>query len=256
MLSLVLHGLNTGVVTTKYPFQPEDMPEGYVGGIDLLSERLPGNKAKDCEEICPTSAIEALPDGGVRLDRGRCIMCGFCADKVPEMFGKSRSHETAVTMRDSLVVVSGENPVKAPSVVQNTARLYRRSLHIRHLDAGDDNATVSEVKLLSSPAYDLHRLGMFFTTSPRHADALLVTGCVTNAMKPILLETFNAMPSPRLVIAAGVEAISGAPFDKSYAVAGGVDQVLPVDIYIPGSPPSPLALLYGLMLATGRSAWK
>lgn len=131
-------------------------------------------------------------------------------------------------------------------------RLFGRSLHIRHVDSGSCNACESEIKLLTSPYYDLHRLGIFFTPSPRHADLLLVTGPVTRAMEGPLLRTYEAMPDPRLVVAVGACACTGGVFGPSAYVRGGLEGVLPVDSYIPGCPPTPLALIYGLLLAINR----
>jgi formate hydrogenlyase subunit 7 len=132
-------------------------------------------------------------------------------------------------------------------------RLFGRSLHIRHVDAGSCNACESEIKLLTNPYYDIQRLGIFFTTSPRHADLLLVTGPVTRTMEDPLRQTYEAMPDPRLVVAVGACACSGGIFGPSAFSLGGVGEVLPVDVFIPGCPPSPLTLTHGLLLALGRA---
>jgi Ni,Fe-hydrogenase III small subunit len=130
-------------------------------------------------------------------------------------------------------------------------RVFRRSVHIRHVDTGSDGAVEQEIAALLSPYYDMQRLGLFFTASPRHADVLLVTGPVTRPMVEPLQLTYEAMPDPRIVVAAGTDACSGGIWTGD-EVLGGVDQVLPVDVYIPGDPPTPIALLHGLLLATGR----
>ena len=132
-------------------------------------------------------------------------------------------------------------------------RLFRRSLHVRHVDAGSCNACESEIKLLTSPYYDMHRLGIFFTPSPRHADLLLVTGPVTRAMEAPLRRAYEAMPDPRLGVAVGACACDGGLFGPSAFTRGGLSRVLPVDVFIPGCPPSPLTLLHGLLLALGRA---
>ena len=129
---------------------------------------------------------------------------------------------------------------------------FRRSLHIRHVDYGSDGAVEQELAALLNPYYDMQRLGLFFTASPRHADVLLVTGPVTRPMVEPLRRTYEAMPEPRVVIAAGTDACSGGIWNGP-EVLGGVDQVLPVDVYIPGDPPSPIALLHALLLASGRA---
>jgi Ni,Fe-hydrogenase III small subunit/formate hydrogenlyase subunit 6/NADH:ubiquinone oxidoreductase subunit I len=127
-----------------------------------------------------------------------------------------------------------------------------RSLHIRHMAAGSENACDWEIAALLGPVYDVQRLGIDFVASPRHADLLLVTGAVTRNLEPALLATYEAMPSPRLVVAVGDEACSGGILQGSYACAGGVDKCLPVDVYIPGDPPSPRALIHGLLLALDK----
>ena len=136
---------------------------------------------------------------------------------------------------------------------ERVQRLFGHSLHIRHVDAGSCNACESEIKLLLNPYYDVQRLGIFFTTSPRHADLLLVTGPVTRAMEDPLRQTYDAMPDPRLVVAVGACACGGGIFGSSAFARGGVAEVLPVDVFIPGCPPSPLTLMHGLLLALGRA---
>ncbi|QSO47218.1 NADH-quinone oxidoreductase subunit B family protein [Alicyclobacillus mengziensis] len=128
-------------------------------------------------------------------------------------------------------------------------KVFRRSLFVRHIDVGSCNACESEVLALSNPYYNFHRLGLFFTASPRHADVLLVTGALTHAMQPILLETYKAMPEPRIVIAAGVCALHGGVFVNSAQFAGPVDSILPVDAFVPGCPPTPYALINGILTA-------
>lgn len=131
--------------------------------------------------------------------------------------------------------------------------LFRRSLYIRHVDAGSCNACESEIKQLTSPYYDIHRLGFFFATSPRHADLLLVTGPITRAMEAPLRRTYEAMPDPKLVVGVGACACNGGIFGASCLTRGGLAHVLPVDAFIPGCPPTPLALIHGLLLAIGRT---
>lgn len=131
------------------------------------------------------------------------------------------------------------------------SRAFRRSLHIRHVDAGSDGAAESELQALFNPYYDLHRLGFFFTASPRHADILMVTGGVTRAMAEPLRRTLALVPEPRAVIAVGSAACGGG-VASSAEVLGGVDRVVPVDVYLPGDPPNPLALLHALLLSVDR----
>jgi Ni,Fe-hydrogenase III small subunit len=131
-------------------------------------------------------------------------------------------------------------------------RLFGRSLHIRQVDAGSCNGCELEIGGLTGPHYDLERFGLHFVASPRHADCLLVTGPVTRNMAEALRRTWAATPDPKLVVAAGDCARDGGLFAGSYAVVGGVGAVVPVDAIILGCPPSPKALLAGLLAAIGR----
>jgi Ni,Fe-hydrogenase III small subunit len=122
-----------------------------------------------------------------------------------------------------------------------------RSLAVRHVDAGSCNACELELHALANPFYDLERFGLRFVASPRHADVLLVTGPVARNMREALERTYRAMPDPKWVIAAGACAADGGLFRNSYAISGGVGDVLTVDLHIAGCPPTPLALLEGLL---------
>jgi len=125
--------------------------------------------------------------------------------------------------------------------------VFGRSLAIREVDTGSDNSPEIELVNLTAPHYDIERFGITFVASPRHADVLIVTGPVTVNMAQALKKTYDATPAPKLVIALGDDACDGGIFKGSYAVLGGVDQVLPVDMKIPGNPPSPKRILAGLL---------
>jgi Ni,Fe-hydrogenase III small subunit len=131
-------------------------------------------------------------------------------------------------------------------------RTLGRSLHIREVDAGSCNGCEVEIVGLNSPVYDIERFGIHFVASPRHADMLLVTGPVSRNMELALRKTYDATPEPRLVVAVGACGCSGGIFGQNYATIGGVDKVIPVDVYVPGCPPSPQALLRGILTAIGR----
>jgi Ni,Fe-hydrogenase III small subunit len=142
----------------------------------------------------------------------------------------------------------------AGSLQAAARRRLGRSLSIRQVDAGSCNGCELEIHALSNPFYDLERFGLRFVASPRHADVLLVTGPVTQNMREALLRTYAATPGPKWVVAAGDCAMTGGLFAGSYAVAGGVDAVVPVDVRIPGCPPTPTALLRGLLAVLESSA--
>ena len=124
---------------------------------------------------------------------------------------------------------------------------FGRSLAIREVDTGSDNSPEIELVNLTTPYYDIERFGVSFVASPRHADALAVTGPVTQSMAVALRKTYDATPAPKLVIAIGDDACDGGLFKGSYAVVGGVEQVVPVDVKIPGNPPTPKEIMKGLL---------
>jgi Ni,Fe-hydrogenase III small subunit len=133
--------------------------------------------------------------------------------------------------------------------------VFGRSLAIRELDCGSDNATEIEINNLNNAFYDLERFGITFVASPRHADLLIVTGAVTHNMEVAAQKTYDAMPSPKFVVAVGDDACDGGIYKGTYAVLGGADKILPVDMKIPGNPPTPTQILEGL-LALMRKARK
>lgn len=141
-----------------------------------------------------------------------------------------------------------EDPVVA-RLQQEILRTLGRALTIRHVDAGSCNACELEAHALMNPYYNIEGLGIRFVASPRHADALLVTGPVTKHMAIALRRTYDATPEPKLVIAAGECACGRGIFGESYATIGAVDKLLPVDVRIPGCPPSPTALMQGILAA-------
>ena len=161
-------------------------------------------------------------------------------------------------MRRTLLESLLRRPLTEPAPDADTAALAAdldraarrrlgRSLAIREVDAGSCNGCELEIHALSNPYYDLERFGLRFVASPRHADVLLVTGPVTKNMREALLRTWQATPDPKWVVAAGDCAITGGIFAGSYACEGGAEKILPVALRIPGCPPTPTALLRGLL---------
>src|SRR5450755_1508536 len=254
----VLRGLRDGVVTTRWPGRPDPYAESWRGPATVLDPHPADSGAAGLAALCPTGAITTTADGGVRLDQGRCILCGRCVDQRPDVFGWSRGPANGALARPGLVVPETSETAQARAAVRaglaaRTAAL-RRSVHLRHVDAGSDGAEEQEIAALLNPLYDIHRLGIFFTASPRHADVLLVTGAGAHGMAEPLRRTYTGMPDPKVVIAVGTDAVSGGLARGSYATAGGVGAVLPVDVWLPGSPPSPFSILHALLVALGRLA--
>jgi Ni,Fe-hydrogenase III small subunit/formate hydrogenlyase subunit 6/NADH:ubiquinone oxidoreductase subunit I len=254
-----LRGVSRARVTTGYPRGEEPPPAGFRARALLDPEAVDRDASARLAAICLPDALAHDAQGRLGLDASRCIGCGLCFDvddrdparpsPATGAIALDPGYELAARSRERLVVGAARREADIRPAPLGGA--FRRSMHIRHVDAGSDGAVEQEIAALLGPYYDMHRLGFFFTASPRHADVLLVTGPVTTPMVQPLRRTFEAMPQPRVVVAAGTDACSGSIWSGP-EVVGGVDRVLPVDVYIPGDPPSPIALLHGLLLAAGR----
>jgi Ni,Fe-hydrogenase III small subunit/ferredoxin len=259
----VLRGLRDGVVTTRWPARPDDYADTWRGPARPLPAAAPTpnpaglESPMSIEALCPTGAIEV--GGTVRVDQGRCILCGHCVAQRPDVFAWSRgaTGPGAAALTPNQLIVP-ELPDTDAAVEAARARLrertaaLRRSVHIRHVDAGSDGSEEWEIQALLGPVYDIHRLGVFFTASPRHADVLLVTGAGTRGMTVPLRTTYDAMPDPKIVIAAGTDAVSGGLLADSDMTTGGVAATVPVDVWLAGSPPSPFGIINALLLAVGK----
>ena len=217
-----------------------------------------------CVDRCPTGAI--VRDGDdhpIGINYDTCIFCSLCVEICPTGAAHhSPAFELAKKTRGELrltpvVVEERDLPGLDYAVLENLLQnkikhIFGRSLHIREVDSGSCNACDLEINALNNSVNDLTRLGMHFVASPRHADMLLVTGTATRNMELALVKTLNATPEPKLVVAVGACACSGGIFRDSYATRNGIDAIVPVDVYIPGCPPRPQAILYGIMLALDR----
>ncbi|MDA8295811.1 MAG: ferredoxin [Actinomycetota bacterium] len=255
----IARGLRDGFVTTRYPRRPDDYGEGFRASIALRREALGDAErptdASEVPDLCPTGAI-GVRAGQIRLDRGRCILCGRCVAVRPDLFRFDAAIEIAVDHRDLLVVPApGEDLDDAALEARRRelatrVRALGRSVHVRHVDCGSDGSEEWEIAALWNPFYDLQRLGVYLTASPRHADLLLVTGAGAAGMHEPLEHAYAAMAQPRVVVAVGTDAASGGLFAMTYATRSGVTHV-PIDVYVPGSPPSPFSILHGILLALG-----
>ncbi len=237
MSKWILNGLLTRVKTTAYPRRPDHTPGISPGLPEASTEFLFPEAAGAAAAVCPSGALKADATR-LKTDQQRCIHCMRCAwgaTAVPW----DKGYQWGRWTRNG----SARKP----------AQPFGHSVHIRVVDGGGCDACLLEVQQLTNPYYNMHRLGFFLTPSPRHADVLLVVGPVTRHMRRPLLKTYEAMPEPRWVVAAGSCALTGGPFGPSFATLGGVADVLPVDIEVPGCPPPPLAILHALLLLTGRA---
>ena len=248
----VTRGLRNGVLTSPYPHRPDGYGADWRGAVSARPQLGTGQPS---EELCPTGAIGHDASGGVAVDRGKCILCGRCVAARPDLFGFDPSPEVASPSRAGLVVPVPEESetalAQARADLGRRVRALRRSVHVRHVDAGSDGSEEWEIAALLNPVYDVHRLGIFFTASPRHADLLLISGAGAAGMAGPVRTTYEAMPDPRVVVAVGTDAVSGGIVSPTYATAGGVGDLVPVDVWVPGSPPSPFSILHGILLAVG-----
>ncbi|HMN70318.1 MAG TPA: NADH-quinone oxidoreductase subunit NuoB [Rhodoblastus sp.] len=250
-----LFGLMRGKATTTWPRGAGDDGQEGVLGMPRYNPDACADGCADCADVCPTRAIAAR-DGGLTVDYGRCVVCQICTDACPTgAMEPSRDWAFGVRRREDLLW-SQTGAAAARQEMQQVAQsraAFRRSLHIRHVDAGSCNGCESELQALNNPFYNLHRLGIFFTASPRFADLLLVTGPVTRAMREPLQAAYDAMPEPRWVMAIGTCAVSGGIAGGDYACGTGLDGVLPVDVYLPGCPPNPAAIMEALLMFLDRA---
>lgn len=274
MFKILQKTISTGIVTAPYPQRPAAVSESFRGRpeFDLRAWR----DARPAAEACPTGAITTQDHNQVRhvtIDFGRCVFCGGCAEASEDgAVRMTREFELATADRDSLVVtaeyalngdgthhhlqITRDRRVEPEAIGTRVSETIRkvlgRSLAIRQVDAGSCNGCELEIVALNNPVHDIERFGIHFVASPRHADMLLVTGPVTRNMELALRKTYAATPDPKVVAAVGACGISAGIFGRNYAVRGAVDEVVPVDVYIPGCPPRPEALLHGILLAVGR----
>ena len=251
MWDVIIARLKQGKRTVSYPKGEAVLPELYRGLPVIDSARCPSG-CRECVDACPTQAIQAN-DQGLKVDLGRCLFCTDCADACPEKaFNYSHEFRMAARKKDDLVV-SGPTLFKVRALDAKMLSLFGRSLKLRQVSAGGCNGCEADVNVLNTIVYDLGRFGIQFVASPRHADGLLITGPVTENMQGALLETYAAVPAPKIVIAVGACAISGGPYIDHPEVHNGADSAVPVDLYIPGCPPHPLTILDGLLRLLDRA---
>ena len=249
MLRALAARLGQGHRTIPFPAGEAALPDRFRGLPTLPGECC--DRCRTCIDACPTDAI-ARDEQGLRLDLGRCLFCAECESACPEaLIHFSRDYRLATRTRDDLVL-QGQAIALARAVESHSRRLFGRSLALRQVSAGGCNGCEADVNVLNTVVFDLGRFGIQFVASPRHADGLLITGPVTENMRLALQKTYDAVPTPKLVLAVGACAISGGPYRGHAEVHDGADSMVPVVLYIPGCPPHPLTILDGLLRLLGR----
>jgi Ni,Fe-hydrogenase III small subunit len=239
MSQWVFRGIATGIKSTRYPRRTEIAP-GISPGLPAAT-RMSRDTAEIVVDRCSTGALKLAP-AGVDVNLRGCVHCLRCARGSDGKVNWRQGYEWAGV---------GMN---APDEHRRFGAAFTRSVHVLVVDTGDCGACLNEVKLLNNPYYNMHRLGFFFTPTPRHADVLLVLGALSEHMRLPLRKAYDAMPAPKKVVAVGACALSGGVFGHSFACGLGPGDILPIDVEVPGNPPPPLAILHGLLVATRQKA--
>jgi Ni,Fe-hydrogenase III small subunit/ferredoxin len=241
-----------GYRTVKYPQETPSLPDRF-RGLPVLDPATCGTECELCIAACPVHAI-SRDQGNLTLDLGKCLFCGKCERTCPHRAIRFTSeHSMAARKREDLIVRAGQPYRSAERLEPPLFKLFERSLKLREVSAGGCNACEADVNVLNTIVFDLSQFGVQFVASPRHADGLLITGPVTMNMELALKKTYEATPAPKIVIAVGACAISGGMFAAHQQVHKGADEILPVDLYIPGCPPHPYTTLDGILRLLGKA---
>ena len=222
------------------------LPEVF-RGRPVISNDISPAEAETVRSLCPTGAIGLAP---VSIDLGKCVFCNECAFSLPGKIRFTNDFKMASNVRQRLVITQGTgSPVllDVTTVRAEIRSFFRNTLKLRQVSAGGDNAAEMELNAAGNVNFDMGRYGIEFVASPRHADGIVITGPVTNSMAEALRICFEAVPTPKLIILAGTDAISGGIFNGSAALNREFLDKNVADLYIPGNPPDPLTFINGIL---------
>jgi Ni,Fe-hydrogenase III small subunit/NAD-dependent dihydropyrimidine dehydrogenase PreA subunit len=243
MLKVIKNRIEQGCKTSKYPKEPINLYHRFRGLPDINKE-CNAEMVQQCVDICPQDAIDPIAK---TIDLGQCTFCGQCETVGNGSFVRfSQNFDLGTANREDLVT-DGCLPALAEHSKHHFKKLFGRSLQLRQVSAAGCNSCEADTNVLNTPFFDLSRFGIDFVASPRHADGIHVTGPISRNMKQALMDTYDAVPSPKVVIASGCCSISGGPFFGSDEIVGDLNSLIPVDLYIPGCPPHPLTTLHALL---------
>ena len=255
LVDTIAHRLKRGCETMAYPDGPAPALPALHGGALQVDAAKCAAGCDACVPVCPTQAIARPANKPVALDLGRCIFCAACVEVCPsQAITQTGDHRMAVRRREDLLLgAAGREQLRlAVALDEKLRKLFGRSLRLRQVSAGGCGACEADTNVLGTIGWDLGRFGIQFVASPRHADGLLVTGCVSRGMELALQKTWEAVAAPKIVIAVGACASAGGPFIGHPQILNGAAAVLPVDLFIPGCPPHPLTILDGLLRLLDR----
>jgi Ni,Fe-hydrogenase III small subunit len=243
MLNTLKNRYEQGYRTCGYPKEKPAVFPRY-RGRPVIQKGASPEIITACADACPQDAILVADK---KIDMGRCIFCGTCERISKGEFVKFTGDFEISTAQKADLITDGDLPALAEHSKQHFKKLFGRSLQLRQVSAAGCNACEADLNVLATPFFDLARFGINFVASPRHSDGIVVTGPVSRNMKTALLQTYEAIPDPKVVIAVGSCTITGGPFLGSPEITEGLDTILPVDLFIPGCPPHPLTNLHALL---------
>lgn len=244
ILKILLARLKQGFRTGQFPYSKPNLPDNF-RGRPKIERGISESEIATAANACPVKEALRFENGVGMLDMGRCIFCGRCAE-VCDKIHFTKEYRLGTFKRENLIVRSDEEGEYKPELQNDKEALHlKHSMQLREVSAGGCGACEADANVLGTLAWDFGRFGISFAASPRHADALYLTGPITPNMQLAFDKTYDAMPEPKFIIAAGACAISGGLYKH-----GRMGEV--PALFIPGCPPHPAVTLEALLRFTGR----